>query len=59
MQKNKTVIHYENLLAMGCFSRNQLVELVGTSSATNGGINEYFSATDKRFSDFEKIAGCY
>lgn len=33
--------HYENLLAMGCFSRNQLIELVGTSSAANRIIYEY------------------
>ncbi len=33
--------HYENLLAMGCFSRNQLIELVGTSSAANRVIYEY------------------
>lgn len=33
--------HYENLLAMGCFSRNQLIGLVGTSSAANRVIYEY------------------
>lgn len=33
--------HYENLLAMGTFSRNQLIELVGTPSAANGIIYEY------------------
>lgn len=33
--------HYENLLAMGCFSREQLIELVGTPSAANKVIYEY------------------
>lgn len=33
--------HYENLLAMGCFSRGQLIELVGTSNAANRIIYEY------------------
>lgn len=33
--------YYEKLLAMGCFSRNQLIELVGTSSAANWIIYEY------------------
>ncbi len=33
--------HYGNLLAMGCFSREQLIELVGTSSAANKVIYEY------------------
>lgn len=33
--------HYENLLVMGCFSREQLIELVGTPSAANQVIYEY------------------
>lgn len=33
--------HYENLLVRGCFSRNQLIELIGTSSAANRVIYEY------------------
>ena len=33
--------HYEKLLAMGCFSREQLIELVGTPSAANKVIYEY------------------
>lgn len=33
--------HYENLLAMGCFSREQLIEYVGTPSAANKVIYEY------------------
>lgn len=33
--------HYENLLAMGCFSREQLIELVGTPSVANKVIYEY------------------
>ncbi|MCM1495837.1 MAG: hypothetical protein NC089_08605 [Bacteroides sp.] len=33
--------HYENLLAKGCFSREQLIEIVGTPSAANQVIYEY------------------
>ena len=33
--------HYESLLATGCFSRDQLIDLVGTSSAANRIIYEY------------------
>lgn len=33
--------HYENLLAKGCFSRGQLIEIVGTPSAANQVIYEY------------------
>lgn len=33
--------HYENLLAKGCFSREQLTEIVGTSSAANQLIYDY------------------
>lgn len=33
--------HYANLLAKGCFSRKQLIELVGTPSAANQVIYEY------------------
>lgn len=33
--------HYENLLAKGCFSRRQLIEIVGTPSAANQVIYEY------------------
>jgi predicted transcriptional regulator of viral defense system len=33
--------HYESLLDMGCFSREQLTELVGTSGAANMIIYEY------------------
>lgn len=33
--------HYENLLAKGCFSREQLTEIVGTPSAANQVIYEY------------------
>ena len=33
--------HYENLLARGCFSRDQLINIVGTSSAANRVIYEY------------------
>lgn len=33
--------HYKNLLAMGCFSREQLIELVGTPSAANRVIYDY------------------
>lgn len=27
--------HYENLLEKGCFSREQLIEIVGTADAAN------------------------
>lgn len=33
--------HYENLLTKGCFSREQLTEIVGTSSAANQLIYDY------------------
>lgn len=33
--------HYENLLAKGCFSREQLTEIVGSPSAANQVIYEY------------------
>lgn len=33
--------HYENLLDVGCFSRNRLIELVGSSSVANRIIYEY------------------
>lgn len=33
--------HYEGLLAKGCFTREQLIEIVGTSSAANQVIYEY------------------
>ena len=33
--------HYERLLTKGCFSREQLVEIIGTSSAANQVIYEY------------------
>jgi predicted transcriptional regulator of viral defense system len=33
--------HYENLLDMGCFTRKQLIQLVGTSGAANMIIYEY------------------
>lgn len=33
--------HYENLLAKGCFSREQLIEIVGTPSAANQVIYKY------------------
>lgn len=35
------VKHYENLLTKGCFSREQLIEIVGTSSAANQLIYDY------------------
>ena len=33
--------HYEKLLAKGCFSREQLTEVVGTTTAANQVIYEY------------------
>ena len=33
--------HYEKMLAKGCFSREQLIELVGTATAANQVIYEY------------------
>lgn len=33
--------HYKNLLAKGCFSRKQSIEIVGTPSAENQVIYEY------------------
>lgn len=33
--------HYESLLAKGCFTREQLIDIVGTSSAANQVIYEY------------------
>ena len=33
--------HYENLLTKGCFSREDLIEIVGTPSAANQVIYEY------------------
>ena len=33
--------HYENLLAMGCFSRDYLIERLGSSSVANRVIYEY------------------
>ena len=33
--------HYENLLDKGCFSREQLIEIVGTADAANRIIYTY------------------
>lgn len=45
--------HYEKLLEKGCFSRKQLVDIVGTATEANQVFYECYVATDKRFHDFE------
>lgn len=49
--------HFENLLAKGCFSREELIEIVGTPSAANQVIYEYQKKRliDKGVSDYDAI----
>ncbi|MBD5135476.1 MAG: hypothetical protein HDT39_05860 [Lachnospiraceae bacterium] len=49
--------HFENLLAKGCFSREELIEIVGTPSAANQVIYEYQKKglIDKGVSDYDAI----